>query len=82
MITPSSYTVVVSGEDSGVVDGVCCDRMQLGEDLDVVILGFVQGHALLITSCDVVMSVILKRIGVGGRLNLFLEFKIIFKHEG
>ena len=82
MITPSSYTVVVIGEDSGVVDGVCCDRMQLGEDLDLVILGFGQVHALLITSCDCVMRVILKWTGVGGRLNLFLEFNIIFKHEG
>ena len=56
--------MVVSGGDSGVVDGVSRDRIQLEEELDVDTLCFIEVHASLVTPCDYVVKVILKKVGV------------------
>ena len=39
--------MVVSGGDSGVVDGLSRDRIELGEELDVDTLCFIEVHAPL-----------------------------------
>ena len=48
----SKVFVVVSREDSGVVDDVSRDKVQLGEESDVDTLDFIEVHAPLITPCD------------------------------
>ena len=60
----SEVFVVVSGGDPGVVDSVSKDRIQLGEESDVDILCFIEVHAPLVTLCDCVVKVILKKVGV------------------
>ena len=60
----SEVFVVISGGDSGVVDGVSRDRIQLGGELDVDTLCSIEVHAPLVTPCNYVVKVILKKVGV------------------
>ena len=68
-------------EDSRLVDGEIRDSVQWRKESGVDTLKVIEVPSPVVTHSAYDMKVIMKMVGVWGRLNLFREFSVICKHE-